>query len=188
MHKPLLSSQPLTAAEALALAECPDTAALANLACTLRDQHHGKLITYSRKVFIPLTHLCRDVGHYCAFARTPKRIEQPYMSIDQVLELCHAGAKAGCQEALFTLGEKPELRFQAARDGLQQLGFATTLDYVTEVAGRVLNETGLLPHINAGNMNSTEIDRLRQVSASMGIMLESASPLRKRHAPLRLPG
>jgi len=175
LHKPLLSSQPLTAAEALALAECPDTAALANLACTLRDQHHGKLITYSRKVFIPLTHLCRDVCHYCTFARTPKRIEQPYMSIDQVLELCHAGAKAGCQEALFTLGEKPELRFQAARDGLQQLGFATTLDYVTEVAGRVLNETGLLPHINAGNMNSTEIDRLRQVSASMGIMLESAS-------------
>ena len=175
MHKPLLSSQPLTPAEALALAECPDTAALANLACTLRDQHHGKLITYSRKVFIPLTHLCRDVCHYCTFARTPKRIEQPYMSIDQVLELCHAGAKAGCQEALFTLGEKPELRFQAARDGLQQLGFATTLDYVTEVAGRVLNETGLLPHINAGNMNSTEIDRLRQVSASMGIMLESAS-------------
>ena len=175
MHKPLLSSQPLTAAEALALAECPDTAALANLACTLRDQHHGKLITYSRKVFIPLTHLCRDVCHYCTFARTPKRIQQPYMSIDQVLELCHAGAKAGCQEALFTLGEKPELRFQAARDGLQQLGFATTLDYVTEVAGRVLNETGLLPHINAGNMNSTEIDRLRQVSASMGIMLESAS-------------
>lgn len=175
MHKSLLSGQSLTAAEALSLAACPDTTALAESACSLRDQGHGNIISYSRKVFIPLTHLCRDVCHYCTFARTPKRIEQPYMSIDQVLELCHAGAEAGCQEALFTLGEKPELRYQAARDGLQELGFATTLDYVVEVAGRVLNETGLLPHINAGNMSPAEIGRLRRVSASMGIMLESSA-------------
>ena len=165
----------LADAEALELAACNDTAALAAQARELRDQYHGQVITYSRKVFIPLTHLCRDVCHYCTFARTPKRIDQAYMSVDQVLELCHAGAKAGCQEALFTLGEKPELRYKAAREALTQLGFESTLDYVTAVARRVLRETGLLPHINAGNMTAAEVAQLRQVSASMGIMLESAS-------------
>lgn len=161
--------------EALALATCVDTAALASRARAMRDQHHAQVITYSRKVFIPLTHLCRDVCHYCTFARTPKRIDQAYMPIEQVLELCHAGAKAGCQEALFTLGEKPELRYKAAREALITLGFDSTLDYVTAVAGRVLRETGLLPHINAGNMTDIELAQLRKVSASMGIMLESAS-------------
>ena len=165
----------LADAEALELAACNDTAALAAQARELRDQYHGQVITYSRKVFIPLTHLCRDVCHYCTFARTPKRIDQAYMSVDQVLELCHSGAKAGCQEALFTLGEKPELRYKAAREALTQLGFESTLDYVTEVARRVLRETGLLPHINAGNMTAAEVAQLRQVSASMGIMLESAA-------------
>lgn len=97
------------------------------------------------------------------------------MSIEQVLELCHKGAKEGCQEALFTLGEKPELRYKAAREALAELGFESTIDYVIEVAGRVLKETGLIPHINAGNMTAEEISKLRQVSASMGIMLESAS-------------
>lgn len=165
----------LSTADALALAAIDDTAVLAARARKLRDAHHGQVITYSRKVFIPLTHLCRDVCHYCTFARTLKRIEQAYMSIEQVLELCHAGAKAGCQEALFTLGEKPELRYKAARDALAELGYATTLEYVLAVAGRVLRETGLLPHINAGNMTAAEISQLRKVSASMGIMLESAS-------------
>ena len=97
------------------------------------------------------------------------------MSVEQVLELCHRGAIEGCQEALFTLGEKPELRYKAAREALTELGFESTIDYVTEVAGAVLRETGLIPHINAGNMTRAEIDKLRQVSASMGIMLESAS-------------
>ena len=97
------------------------------------------------------------------------------MSLEQVLELCHRGAIEGCQEALFTLGEKPELRYKAAREALAELGFESTIDYVTEVAGAVLRETGLIPHINAGNMTRAEIDKLRQVSASMGIMLESAS-------------
>ncbi len=137
---------------------------------------HRNVVTYSRKVFIPLTHLCRDVCHYCTFARTPKKIDQPYMSVEDVLELCRQGARLGCQEALFTLGEKPELRYSAARHALAELGFADTLDYVREVAGRVLAETGLLPHINAGCMTAAEIASLRQVSASMGIMLESASP------------
>lgn len=162
--------------EALALAACEDTAALVEIAGVLRDRGHANVVTYSRKVFIPLTHLCRDVCHYCTFARTPKKIEQPYMPVEQVLELCREGAKMGCQEALFTLGEKPELRYSAARRALEDMGFASTLDYVREVASRVLQETGLLPHINAGCMDAEEIASLRQVSASMGIMLESASP------------
>lgn len=165
----------LSEADALALATRTDTAALVKEAKTLCDSAHGNIITYSKKVFIPLTHLCRDVCHYCTFARTPKRIDQAYMSVEQVLELCHQGAKEGCQEALFTLGEKPELRYKAAREALAELGFESTIDYVTEVAGSVLRETGLIPHINAGNMTRAEIDRLRKVSASMGIMLESAS-------------
>ena len=175
MSNALLTGLSLSDTEALALANIDDTAALAAVASRLRDEQHGKLITYSRKVFIPLTHLCRDVCHYCTFAKTPKRIEQAYMPVDKVLELCRQGAAMGCQEALFTLGEKPELRYSAARNALDEMGFATTLDYVREVARRVLQETGMLPHINAGCMSATEIAMLRPVSASMGIMLESAS-------------
>ena len=161
--------------QALSLATFDDTAALAEVAGELRDRNHQNIITYSRKVFIPLTQLCRDVCHYCTFAKTPKNIEQPYMPVEQVLELCHEGARLGCQEALITLGEKPELRYRAARQALAEMGFSTTLEYVTEVASRVLSETGLLPHINAGCMTAEEISGLRKVSASMGIMLESAS-------------
>ncbi len=161
--------------QALSLAECADTAALVETAGMLRDRGHGNVVTYSRKVFIPLTHLCRDVCHYCTFARTPKKIEQVFMPVEEVLKLCRQGASMGCQEALFTLGEKPELRYGAARQALAALGFASTLDYVREVAGRVLAETGLLPHINAGCMDAGELAGLRQVSASMGMMLESAA-------------
>lgn len=161
--------------QALSLADFDETAELAVVAGELRDRQFRNVVTYSRKVFIPLTHLCRDVCHYCTFAQTPKKIEQPYMPVDQVLELCRQGAEMGCQEALFTLGEKPELRYSAARKALAELGFATTLEYVKEVASRVLSETGLLPHINAGCMTSEEIASLRDVSASMGIMLESSS-------------
>ena len=165
----------LSETAALALASRTDSANLASEARALCDSAHGNIITYSKKVFIPLTHLCRDVCHYCTFARTPKRIDQAYMSLEQVLDLCHRGASEGCQEALFTLGEKPELRYKAAREALAELGFESTIDYVIEIAGAVLKETGLIPHINAGNMTRVEIDKLRQVSASMGIMLESAS-------------
>ncbi|MEP1470278.1 MAG: 5-amino-6-(D-ribitylamino)uracil--L-tyrosine 4-hydroxyphenyl transferase CofH [Halieaceae bacterium] len=161
--------------QARALASVADLEALVDLANRLRDQGHGNVVTYSRKVFIPLTHLCRDVCHYCTFARTPKKIVQPYMPVEEVLELCHQGARAGCQEALFTLGEKPELRYSTARKALAEMGYETTLEYVRDVAARVLAETGLLPHINAGCMTAEEIDGLRQVSASMGIMLESSS-------------
>ena len=165
----------LTDQQALALASEEDTSTLAAIAAEIRDSGHHNIISYSRKVFIPLTHLCRDVCHYCTFAQTPKKIEQPYMPLEQVLELCRQGVKQGCKEALFTLGEKPELRYSAARNALEALGFETTLDYVLHVAGRVLEETGMLPHINAGCMTSEEIAKLRKVSASMGIMLESAA-------------
>jgi FO synthase len=101
--------------QALSLAQIDDTASLVEVAAILRDRGHRNVVTYSRKVFIPLTHLCRDVCHYCTFARTPKKIDQPYMAVDDVLELCRQGARMGCQEALFTLGEKPELRYSAAR-------------------------------------------------------------------------
>ena len=164
------------AQQALLLAEIPDTALLADIAGQWRDLAHRNLISYSRKVFIPLTHLCRDVCHYCTFAQTPRHIPQPYMGVEQVLELCRQGAQMGCQEALFTLGEKPELRYATARRALAEMGFSSTLEYVREVASRVLQETGLLPHINAGCMDAEEIAVLRTVSASMGIMLESASP------------
>ena len=161
--------------EALALASRTDTARLAQEAAHCRDLGFGNVVTYSRKVFIPLTQLCRDVCHYCTFAQTPKHIPQAYMPIDEVIATCKAGAALGCQEALFTLGEKPELRYRAARESLAALGFNTTIDYVIEVARRVLVETGLLPHINAGNLTRDEMLALRDVSASMGIMLESAS-------------
>jgi len=172
----LLEGASLSPEQALALAHCQDTAALAALAGELRDRGHGDVVTYSRKVFVPLTQLCRDVCHYCTFARTPRHLEQPYMSVEAVLALCRRGAELGCQEALFTLGERPELRYSAARRALAEMGFASTLDYLQHVAGRVLEETGLLPHINAGCMSADEIAGLRRVSASMGIMLESASP------------
>jgi len=161
--------------EALMLATVADTARLAEVAVGLRDRGHGAVISYSRKVFIPLTQLCRDVCHYCTFAQTPRHIPQPYMSVEQVLELCREGEQLGCKEALFTLGERPELRYSTARKALQELGFATTLDYVAHVAQRVLEETSLLPHINAGCMDEAELAMLRPLSASMGIMLESAS-------------
>ncbi len=164
-----------THAQALALAAYEDTAALATVAGELRDRGFQNAITYSRKVFIPLTHLCRDVCHYCTFAQTPKRIEAPYMSLDAVLDVAHQGAALGCKEALFTLGEKPELRYRAAREALAAMGCETTLDYLGQAAQAVLDETGLLPHLNPGNMTPAEIDALRPTAASMGIMLESAS-------------
>ena len=166
----------LSDSTALELADHTDVETLVEAAGALRDRGHGNVVTYSRKVFVPLTKLCRDVCHYCTFARTPRHIPQAYMSIEQVVELCEQGANLGCQEALFTLGEKPELRYRVAREALAELGFQTTLEYVRAVAEAVLIKTGLLPHINAGCMTAEEIGMLRPVSASMGIMLESASP------------
>jgi FO synthase len=179
----------LSAAEALELADCGpgegwDPRPLMRVAAALRDAGHGGLVSYSRKVFIPLTQLCRDVCHYCTFAHPPRRGEPAYLSGEEVLEVARAGARAGCHEALFTLGDKPELRYAAAREALTQLGHETTLSYLVEMAGLVMRQTGLLPHVNPGVMTRTDIDRLRTVSVSQGIMLESASErLRRRGGP-----
>ena len=169
------SSAGLSDEQALALAGITDTGALMRVAAAMRDAAHGNLITYSRKVFIPLTQLCRDVCHYCTFAQTPKKIEAPYMSLEQVLDSARAAARLGCKEALFTLGEKPERRYRVARDELAAMGFASTLEYLAHVAAAVRDQTGLLPHINAGNMSAEEIAMLRPFAPSMGIMLESSS-------------
>jgi FO synthase len=166
---------PLSVQEALALAEFDDLGALMPIAAALRDRGHGRLVSYSRKVFIPLTQLCRDVCHYCTFAHAPRRGEPAYLGAEAVLAIARAGAKAGCKEALFTLGDKPELRYGAAREVLARLGHDSTLSYLAAMAELVLKETGLLPHLNPGVMNREELDRLRAVSVSQGIMLESAS-------------
>src|SRR4030081_2257857 len=144
-------------------------------AAPLREAAHGRLISYSRKVFIPLTKLCRDVCHYCTFAEGPRAGKSVYLSPDEVLAVARAGAAAGCTEALFTLGDKPELRYQAARDALKALGHETTISYLTAMCALVLRETGLLPHANPGVMTREEIAGLREVTASQGIMLESTS-------------
>jgi FO synthase len=160
--------------EPLALVEAPLEELCAE-ARALREEGHGRLVTYSPKVFIPLTTLCRDVCHYCTFARPPRRGERAYMSIDEVLEVARAGAAAGCREALFTLGDKPELRYRVARAELAALGCSSTLEYLGRAAEAVLEETGLLPHLNPGVMSRDDLAALRPVSASMGIMLETAS-------------
>jgi FO synthase len=165
----------LSASEALALAECDDLDRVMPVAAALRDAGHGNLVSYSRKVFIPLTQLCRDVCHYCTFAHPPRRGEAAYLDREQVLAIARAGAKAGCKEALFTLGDKPELRYRAAREALARLGHDTTLSYLAEMAALVLKETGLLPHLNPGVMSRADIEKLRAVSVSQGIMLESAA-------------
>ena len=165
----------LTREEAAGLVQVDDNEALLAAAARRRDAAHGRRISYSRKVFIPLTQLCRDVCHYCTFAHAPRSGESPYLSLDQVIAIAEAGRKAGCKEALFTLGDKPELRYSAARKELDRLGHPTTLSYLAEAAGAVFRETGLLAHINPGLMTGEDIDALRKVSVSQGIMLESVS-------------
>src|SRR3954449_11021515 len=150
----------------------------------LRDAQRGPLVTYSPKVFIPLTKLCRDVCHYCTFARPPRRGERAYMTLDEVLDVARAGEAAGCREALFTLGDKPELRYRAAREELEALGFGSTIEYLAHCARAVLDETSLLPHLNPGVLSAADLELLRPVSASMGLMLETtAERLSRRGGP-----
>ncbi|MGB8327667.1 MAG: 5-amino-6-(D-ribitylamino)uracil--L-tyrosine 4-hydroxyphenyl transferase CofH [Steroidobacteraceae bacterium] len=144
-------------------------------AAALRDVGHPRLVTYSRKVFIPLTRLCRDVCHYCTFAKTPRHLAAAYLSPEEILALAERGAAAGCQEALFTLGDRPETRYAEARDALVALGYDSTVAYLRAMAARVLERTGLLPHINAGVLTEAEYRTLREVAPSMGLMLESSS-------------
>lgn len=165
----------LTREEALQLTDLPDLSQLLDVAAARRDAAHGADVSYSRKVFIPLTQLCRDVCHYCTFAHPPRRGERAFMTREEVLAVAQAGKQAGCREALFTLGDQPELRYRIAREELQELGHQTTLSYLAEMAALVLNEVGLLPHINPGLMSDSDLLALRSVSISQGIMLESTS-------------
>jgi 7,8-didemethyl-8-hydroxy-5-deazariboflavin synthase CofH subunit/7,8-didemethyl-8-hydroxy-5-deazariboflavin synthase CofG subunit len=146
---------------------------LTALARAVRDEAYGRRVTYSPKVFIPLTMLCRDRCGYCTFAKAPARLTSPYLTPDEVLAIARAGQEAGCHEALFTLGERPELRYPLARTWLADNGYASTVDYLARMCQLVLEETGLLPHANAGALFPDELAALRPFSASQGMMLES---------------
>ncbi len=135
----------------------------------------GETITYSRKVFIPLTNLCRDSCGYCVFAQPPDSPSARYLTPDEVLTIAREGRAAGCKEALFSLGERPELRYGQAMDALKRLGYVRTVDYLRDMCERVLTETGLLPHANPGTLTEDEMRMLRPVTAGMGMMLESTS-------------
>lgn len=152
-----------------------DLSAVMRAAAQVRDRFKGRTITYSRKVFAPLTNLCRDTCGYCTFVKQPDNPDAATMTLDQVRAVARVGARTGCKEVLFSLGDKPELKYSAYRDWLASRGYRTTLAYLHDACAVVLRETGLLPHVNPGVMRSTDIASLRTVSASMGIMLESIS-------------
>src|SRR5262245_6310589 len=157
---------------------------MVGVAASLRDRGHGGLISYSRKVFIPLTKLCRDSCHYCTFAHPPVRGERCYLAPDEVLAIARAGETARCHEALFTLGDKPERRYRAAQRELAELGHETTISYLVAMAELVGKETTLLPHLNCGIASHAEMAAMRRVSVSQGLMLEtSAERLSERGGP-----
>lgn len=173
-----LEGRRLTEEEVLGLAEvrgAAEQAALWAAAAVLRDRGRPPVVTYSRKVFIPLTNLCRDVCTYCTFARTPGDGVAHTMTPDEILGVAAAGARMGCKEALFTLGDRPEVRFESHRVQLKRLGYGSTHEYLVAMCRRVLEETGLLPHPNAGILSRRELSELREVSPSQGMMLESVS-------------
>ncbi|MBA3267412.1 MAG: 5-amino-6-(D-ribitylamino)uracil--L-tyrosine 4-hydroxyphenyl transferase CofH [Acidimicrobiia bacterium] len=154
-------------------APLPDLLAAASSRCR---RAHGPRVTWSPKVFVPLTRLCRDRCGYCTFATAPARLEEPFLALDQVLSIARAGVAAGCHEALFTLGEYPEDRWPVARRWLEEAGFASTVEYLVAACRLVLDETGLLPHANAGALGAHDLARLRAVSASQGMMIETLNP------------
>jgi len=153
----------------------------AGLEAAGRRGARGRLpVSYSRKVFIPVTHLCRDTCHYCTFVTVPGKLlaagRDMYLEPDEIVDIAARGAQLGCKEALFTLGDRPEARWPQARQWLDERGYDSTLSYVRAMAIRVLEETGLLPHLNPGVMSWTELSRLKPVAPSMGMMLETTSP------------
>lgn len=161
--------------EALDLAQNADLDSLLDTASDLRDRSKGRTVTYSKKVFIPLTHLCRDYCGYCTFRRDPSREHAPYLSPNEVLAIAEAGRSAGCKEVLFTLGDQPERHFSEARSFLKKYGFERTIDYLVAMSEMVLEKTGLLPHSNPGLMGERDIARLKESNASLGLMLENLS-------------
>ena len=187
--------KPLDVGEATVLLTARDQA-LSELmahAARVRDaglQHAGRpgVVTYSRKVFVPLTRLCRDRCHYCTFATTPHRLPAPFLSVDEVLQIARQGAALGCKEALFTLGDRPEARWPAARGWLDEAGYDSTLAYVRACAVAVLEQTGLLPHLNPGVLSWSELQRLKPVAPSMGMMLETTADVpAHRGSPDKVP-
>jgi 7,8-didemethyl-8-hydroxy-5-deazariboflavin synthase CofG subunit len=166
----------LSRQDALALMQETPLPALLEAAATVRDRFKGHSVSYSRKVFIPLTHLCRDYCGYCTFRADPQAGVQPYMMPEDVLSVAEAGRRAGCKEALFSLGDQPELIFPEAKEFLKKLGFNRTLEYLAAMSELVLEKTGLLPHSNPGVMGAEDLRRLRETNVSVGLMLESASP------------
>ena len=178
------TGRPLSDAEAWALvgADEDTLAAMCQAAARMRDMGKGRTVSFSPKVFIPLTHMCRDFCGYCIFRKTPEQAgDTLYMTPDQVLDVVKAGERLGCTEALFTLGERPEQRYPEAKEWLAKRGFRTTLEYLAYVNRLVAEETSLLPHANPGTMSRREIAALQPYNPSMGLMLESTSPA--LHAP-----
>ena len=168
-------TRPLSRDEAAILFHDADLPALLDAAAASRDAHKGKIVSYSKKVFIPLTHLCCDYCGYCTFRANPGGAHAPYMTPDEVLAVAEKGAAAGCKEALFSLGDQPERIFPEARAFLAQLGFKRTLDYLAAMTELVLEKTGLLPHANPGLMGREDLARLKDSNVSLGLMLESTS-------------
>jgi FO synthase len=166
--------------DALQLIQHADLGDLLSAASRLRDRGKGRIVSYSRKVFIPLTHLCRDYCGYCTFRADPVPGVAAYMTPDEVLAVAEAGARAGCKEALFSLGDQPERVFPEAREALRQLGYERTLDYVAAMTELVLEKTGVLPHANPGVMGVADLARLRRSNVSLGLMLENVSPRLKQ--------
>lgn len=148
---------------------------LRDAASRKRDLYWGKSISYSRKVFIPLTTMCRNTCGYCTFVKHPGEAGSSFLTLEQVLSIAQEGERLGCKEALFSLGERPERRHQEARDTLSSFGHDTTIDYLIEACQLVLDRTSLIPHVNAGTLTEPEIRRLAIVSGSMGMMLETVS-------------
>ena len=161
--------------EALSLVRESNLPELMDRASTLRDVGFGNVVTYSRKVFIPLTQLCRDVCHYCTFAQPPKPGERVYLTIDEMINIAQQGANAGCREALFTLGDKPELRYAQAREELDELGYSTTIAYLLAASRAVFRATGLFSHANPGVVTRDELIALKETCPSQGMMLENVS-------------
>ena len=149
---------------------------MCDIAAAIRDAGRGRTVTFSPKVFIPLTHLCRDFCGYCTFRHSPATAPRLYMSPEEVLKVARAGERLGCTEALFTLGERPEQRYPEARQWLSDHGYATTLEYLAAMCRLVLEETRLMPHANPGTMSRRELAALQTCNPSMGLMLESTSP------------
>ena len=178
------TGRPLPDDEAWALVNVGEEnlSALCEAAAAMRDLGKGRTVSFSPKVFIPLTHMCRDFCGYCIFRKTPEQAgDTLYMTPEQVLDVAKAGQRLGCTEALFTLGERPELRYPEAKDWLVNRGFSTTLEYLAHVSRLVMEETTLLPHANPGTMSRREMADLQPYNPSMGLMLESTSPA--LHAP-----